>query len=32
MARDEGHGFSKKKNEDFLLAAQVMFMREYLLK
>jgi dipeptidyl aminopeptidase/acylaminoacyl peptidase len=32
MARDEGHGFNKKKNQDFQFYATVMFIREYLLK
>jgi dipeptidyl aminopeptidase/acylaminoacyl peptidase len=32
MAKDEGHGFAKKKNRDFLLYSSVLFMREYLLK
>jgi len=32
MANDEGHGFAKKKNNDFLFYATVMFMREFLLK
>jgi dipeptidyl aminopeptidase/acylaminoacyl peptidase len=32
MATDEGHGFSKKKNQDFQFYAGVMFMKEYLLK
>ncbi len=32
MARDEGHGFAKKKNQDFQFYATVMFMRAYLLK
>jgi dipeptidyl aminopeptidase/acylaminoacyl peptidase len=32
MARDGGHGFNKKKNQDFQFYATVMFMREYLLK
>ncbi|TAL09127.1 MAG: S9 family peptidase [Nitrospirae bacterium] len=32
MAQDEGHGFSKKKNADFLFYATVLFMQEYLLK
>jgi dipeptidyl aminopeptidase/acylaminoacyl peptidase len=32
MARDEGHGFAKKKNRDFQLYATVLFMKEYLLK
>ena len=32
MAKDEGHGFAKKKNADFQFYATVMFMREFLLK
>ncbi len=32
MAKDEGHGFSKKRNQDFQFYATVMFMREHLLK
>ena len=32
MANDEGHGFAKKNNRDFLFYATVMFMKEYLLK
>jgi hypothetical protein len=32
MAKDEGHGFAKKKNEDFLMYATVLFIREHLLK
>ena len=32
MANDEGHGFAKKENADFLFYAMVMFMREFLLK
>lgn len=32
MAKDEGHGFHKKKNRDFQLYATVMFIKEYLLK
>jgi dipeptidyl aminopeptidase/acylaminoacyl peptidase len=32
MARDEGHGFNKKKNQDFQFYATIMFVREYLLK
>jgi dipeptidyl aminopeptidase/acylaminoacyl peptidase len=32
MAKDEGHGFAKKKNQDFQFYATVMFMREYLIK
>src|SRR5262249_14568127 len=31
LAKDEGHGFAKKKNQDFLLYATVLFMKEYLL-
>jgi len=32
MARDEGHGFAKKKNRDFQFYATVEFMKEFLLK
>ncbi len=32
MAKDEGHGFRKKKNRDFEFYATVMFVKEYLLK
>ncbi|HEV2884575.1 MAG TPA: prolyl oligopeptidase family serine peptidase [Pyrinomonadaceae bacterium] len=32
MAKDEGHGFAKKKNQDFQFYATVMFVREHLLK
>ena len=31
LGMDEGHGFSKKRNRDFQLAATVMFIRQYLL-
>jgi len=31
MAKDEGHGFARKKNRDFLLYATVLFIKEYLL-
>lgn len=31
LARDEGHGFSKKKNQDFEFYAMVEFVRRYLL-
>ena len=31
MARDEGHGFAKKKNRDFLLYSTVLFVQQYLL-
>jgi dipeptidyl aminopeptidase/acylaminoacyl peptidase len=32
LATDEGHGFRKKQNSDFLLQALVMFLEKYLLK
>ncbi|HET7439933.1 MAG TPA: S9 family peptidase [Terriglobales bacterium] len=32
MAKDEGHGFAKKKNQDYQFYATVMFVREFLLK
>ncbi|MDQ3804579.1 MAG: prolyl oligopeptidase family serine peptidase [Acidobacteriota bacterium] len=32
MAKDEGHGFNKKRNQDFQFYATIMFVREYLLK
>ncbi|MEY2505971.1 MAG: hypothetical protein QOH01_300 [Verrucomicrobiota bacterium] len=32
MAKDEGHGFAKKKNADFQFFSTVQFMREFLLK
>ncbi len=32
MAKDEGHGFAKKKNQDFQFYSTVMFMNAYLLK
>jgi dipeptidyl aminopeptidase/acylaminoacyl peptidase len=31
MAKDEGHGFTKKKDRDFLLYSTVLFIKEYLL-
>lgn len=31
MANDEGHGYAKKKNNDFLFDATVMFIETYLL-
>jgi hypothetical protein len=31
MARDEGHGFAKKKNQDFQFYATIAFMRAHLL-
>lgn len=32
MARDEGHGFQKKRNADFQFLATILFYREHLLK
>jgi dipeptidyl aminopeptidase/acylaminoacyl peptidase len=32
LAKNEGHGFAKKKNRDYLFYATVMFVKEYLLK
>jgi dipeptidyl aminopeptidase/acylaminoacyl peptidase len=32
MANDEGHGFAKKRNQDFQFYATVMFIQEHLLK
>lgn len=32
MAQDEGHGFAKKKNQDYQFYATVMFIKQYLLK
>jgi dipeptidyl aminopeptidase/acylaminoacyl peptidase len=32
MAKDEGHGFAKKKNQDFQFYSTVAFIQEYLLK
>jgi dipeptidyl aminopeptidase/acylaminoacyl peptidase len=32
VAEDEGHGYAKKANQDYLFAASVEFVREYLLK
>jgi len=32
LANDEGHGFAKKKNQDFQFYASVAFIREHLLK
>lgn len=31
MANDEGHGFAKKKNSDYLFYATILFMQKYLL-
>ncbi len=32
MAKDEGHGFAKKKNADYQFFATILFLREFLLK
>ncbi|MDB6121798.1 MAG: hypothetical protein JWQ71_791 [Pedosphaera sp.] len=32
MAKDEGHGFAKKKNYDFQFLVTIMFLRDYLIK
>jgi len=32
MAKDEGHGFAKKKNADFQFVSTVLFLEEHLLK
>ena len=32
MAKDEGHGFSKKKNNDFQFLATILFFKEHLMK
>jgi dipeptidyl aminopeptidase/acylaminoacyl peptidase len=32
LAKDEGHGFAKKRNADFQFLAQIQFLREHLLK
>lgn len=32
LAKDEGHGFAKKKNQDFQFYATILFVEEYLLK
>jgi len=32
MAKDEGHGYQKKANQDFLFDAEVVFLEQYLLK
>ena len=31
MANDEGHGYAKKKNQDFLFYSTIMFVRQHLL-
>jgi hypothetical protein len=32
VAEDEGHGFAKKSNQEYLFAASVEFVRQFLLK
>jgi dipeptidyl aminopeptidase/acylaminoacyl peptidase len=32
MAKDEGHGYQKKPNQDFMFYASVLFLKQYLLK
>jgi dipeptidyl aminopeptidase/acylaminoacyl peptidase len=32
MAKDEGHGFAKKKNADFQWLSSVLFFRDHLIK
>jgi dipeptidyl aminopeptidase/acylaminoacyl peptidase len=32
MAKDEGHGFAKKKNSDFQFLSTIQFLREHLLR
>ncbi len=32
LAKDEGHGFAKKPNQDYQFQAQIQFLREHLLK
>jgi dipeptidyl aminopeptidase/acylaminoacyl peptidase len=32
MAKDEGHGYQKKSNQDFQLYASVLFLKQYLLQ
>ena len=31
MAKDEGHGFQKKRNVDFMFQSTVLFLQEHLL-
>ena len=31
MAKDEGHGFAKKKNADYEFYSMILFLKEYLL-
>jgi hypothetical protein len=32
MAKDEGHGFAKKTNQDYLFLAMTEFVQQYLLQ
>jgi dipeptidyl aminopeptidase/acylaminoacyl peptidase len=32
LAKDEGHGFAKKKNADYQFYVTILFLREFLLK
>ena len=32
LAKDEGHGFAKKRNQDFQFYSTILFIEEYLLK
>jgi dipeptidyl aminopeptidase/acylaminoacyl peptidase len=32
LAKDEGHGFQKKKNSDYMFLSTVTFLKEHLLK
>lgn len=32
LAKDEGHGFAKKRNQDFQFYASILYIKEYLLK
>jgi hypothetical protein len=32
MAKDEGHGFAKKKNADFQFLATILFLQQFLIQ
>lgn len=32
LSKDEGHGFAKKKNQDFQFYSTILFVQEHLLK
>jgi hypothetical protein len=32
MAKDEGHGFAKKRNADFQFLSTILFLQEFLVK